>query len=111
GRALQVGGDEARPASLLAQLERELRGGRRLARALQAGEQDDGELAEREAGLALAHQRRELLMDDLHDLLAGGEALQDVIAQRLLADACDEVADDGEVDVRFEQGAAELADG
>ena len=48
-------------------------------------------------------------MDDLHDLLAGREALQDVVAERLLAYAPDEVADDGEVDIGLEQGEADLA--
>src|SRR5262249_54506827 len=109
GRALQVGGDQPRLAALLAQQQRELRGGGRLAGALEAREQDDRELAEREARLALAHQGRELLVDDLHDLLAGGQALEDLLAERFLADARDEIPDDGEVDVGFEQREADLA--
>ena len=107
--ALQVGGDKARLAPLLAQVQRELRRGRRLARALQAGEQDDGELREREAGLALAHQRGQLVVDDLHDLLPRREALQHLLAERALAHLGDEVADDGEVDVCLEQREADLA--
>ena len=109
GGALQVGGDEARLAALLAQVQRELAGGRRLARALQAGEQDDRELPERETGLALAHQLRQLVVDDLHDLLAGRQALEDLLAERPLADGGDEVAHDREVDVRLEQREADLA--
>jgi hypothetical protein len=40
GRALEVGGDHGRLLALLAQKQRELRGCGRLARALEAGEQD-----------------------------------------------------------------------
>ena len=48
-------------------------------------------------------------MDDLHDLLARREALQDVVAERLLPNAADEVADDREVDVGLEECQADLA--
>ena len=63
----------------------------------------------REARLALAHQLRQLVVDDLHDLLAGRQALEDLLAERLLAHARDEVADDGEVDVGLEQREPDLA--
>ena len=109
GGTLQVGRDQPGLPALAAQVQRELGGGRRLARALQAGEQDDRELAEREARLALTHQLRQLVVDDLHDLLAGSQALQHRLAERLLADAGDEVTDDGEVDVGFEQREPDLA--
>ena len=48
-------------------------------------------------------------MHRLHDLLARREALQDLLAERALAHAGDEVADDREVDVGFEQREADLA--
>ena len=48
-------------------------------------------------------------MDDLHDLLAGVEALQDVLAGRALAHLRDEVLDDLEVDVGLEQREPDLA--
>ena len=51
----------------------------------------------------------QLLVDDLHDLLAGVEALQDVLAGRALADLRDEVLDDLEVDVGLEQREPDLA--
>ena len=51
----------------------------------------------------------ELVVDDLHDLLAGRQALEDLRPDRLLADARDEVLDDLEVDVGLEQGQADLA--
>ena len=88
----------------------ELRGRRGLARALQADERDDGRIAgEAERPVARAEERDELLVDDLDDLLAGGEALQDLRADRPLADAGDEVLDDLEVDVGLEQRKPDLA--
>ena len=56
-----------------------------------------------ERPVAGAEEADELVVDDLHDLLAGGEALQDLGANRLLADARDEVLDDLEVDVGLEE--------
>ena len=111
GRALQVGGDEARLAAFLAQQQRELGGGGRLARALQAGEQDHRRrpAGEREPRVAGAHQRRQLLLDDLHDLLAGSEALGHVRAERPLAHPRDEVLHHLEVDVGLEQREPDLA--
>ena len=57
---------------LLAQVPRELAGGGRLARALEARHQDHGRpgLGEGEVAPDAAHQRGELVGDDLHDLLA-----------------------------------------
>ena len=89
-------------------MQGELGGGRGLARALEARQQDDRELAERESRLAFTHQLRQLVVHDLHDLLARGQALQHRFPQRLLAHTRDEVADDGEVDVGLEQGEADL---
>ena len=50
-------------------------------------------------------------MDDLHDLLAGREALQHVGAERPLAHAADEVLDHLEVDVGLEQREPDFAHG
>ena len=110
GRALQVAGDEPRALPVLAQEQRELRGGSRLARALEPGEEDHGRrAAECKPRVAGAHERGQLLVDDLHDLLAGGQALQDVLAERTLFDGVREVTGDFEVDVRLEQREADLA--
>ena len=51
----------------------------------------------------------ELVVDDLDHLLAGGEAVEDVAPDGLLADTCHEVLDDLEVHVGFEQGEPDLA--
>ena len=48
-------------------------------------------------------------MHDLDDLLRGVQRLRDLDAHRALADAADKAADDGEVDVGFEKGEADLA--
>src|SRR5947208_16939907 len=48
-------------------------------------------------------------MHDLHDLLTGREALQHLFAERALPHVGDEIADDGEVDVGFEEREADLA--
>ena len=67
--------------------------------------------AEGELGVAAAHERDELLVDDLHDLLRRREALHDLGAERALLDVRDELAHDLEVDVGLEQRQADLAHG
>ena len=88
----------------------ELRAGGRLARALQAGHQDHGRPVRREGEVAAgaAHQRRQLLVDDLHHLLPGVEALEHVGAEAALLQRRRERFDDLEVDVGLEQGEADL---
>ena len=112
-RPLEIGGDEARRLPLvLAEMERELRGGRRLARALEPAEEDhDRRAAEDELRVARAHQLGELLVDDLHDLLARLEPLEDVLPERALPHRADELLDDLEVDVGLEEREADLARG
>ena len=89
GGTLEVGGDEERRAAVLAQHERELAGGRRLPGALEPDEEDHRRrpAGEGEPGVAPAHRPRELLVDDLHDLLARREALRDLLPERALLDA------------------------
>jgi len=110
---LEIGGEETGCLALvLAEMERELRGGRRLARALQPAEEDhDRRATEDELRVARAHQVRELLVHDLHDLLTGLEPLEDVLAERALPHRADELLDDLEVDVRLEEREADLARG
>ena len=79
GRAVDVArGDGDGRVVLLAQVPRQLgrRGG--LAGALEAGHQHDGRRPRREGqpGRGAAHQRRQLLVDDLDDLLAGIQLLR-----------------------------------
>jgi hypothetical protein len=77
-----------------------------------ADHRDHGRVAaEVEDPVAASEQLDELVVDDLHDLLAGVEALEDVLADRLLADGRDELLDDLEVDVGLEQREPDLAHG
>ena len=110
GGPLQVGRDEARLLALPPQVERELGGVRRLARALQPGHQDHGRRPpEGELGVPGAHQLREAVVHELDDLLAGVEALEDVLPEGRGLHPGDEVLDDLEVDVGLEQREADLA--
>ena len=106
-----AGGDGDRGLALLAQPAGELGGGGRLAGALQAGHQDHGRRARREGQPRRlpAHQRRQLLVDDLDDLLAGVELALDLHALGALPHAGRELLDDLEVDVGLEQREADLA--
>jgi hypothetical protein len=56
-----------------------------------------------------AHQRRELLVDQLHDLLSGVQRLEHLGAERALLHRRGELLDHLEVDVRLEQREADLA--
>ena len=67
--------------------------------------------AERELGVAGAHERDELLVHDLDDLLRRREALHDLGAQGALLDVRHELAHDLEVHVSLEQREADLAHG
>ena len=110
GRPLEVGGDQAGLLLLvLAKVERELGRGRRLAGALEAAEENDGgRSAEREPRVRRSHQLGQLLVDDLDHLLARLEPLQHLLAERPLSHGFDELLHDLEVDVRLEQGEADL---
>ena len=81
-----------------------------MAAAVVLPEQDDRRRAAgvRELGAALAHDRGQLVVDDLHDLLPRGEALRHLDTGGALPDARDEVLDDLEVDVRLEKGETDL---
>ncbi len=108
--ALEVAGDERGALPVTAQKEAELRRGGRLARPLETGEEDHRRrAAEREPRVPRTHERGQLLVDDLHDLLTRREALQDVLSQRPLLDGRREVARNFEVDVRLEEREADLA--
>src|SRR6266540_1316639 len=111
GGSLKVGGDEPRLPSLLAQEQRKLGRSRCLPGPLQTREQDYGRRATRERKLraACTHQRRELLVDGLHHLLARRQALQHLLAERALAHLRHELLHDLEVDVGLEQREPDLA--
>jgi hypothetical protein len=98
---------------LLAQHARELRGRRRLAGALEAGEQDHGRRPRREVELggAVAHQRGQLAVHDADQRLARRERAAHLLADGLLAHARDEILDDRQRDIGLEHREAHLAHG
>ena len=111
GRPAHVGRYEDRVLPLLCQPAAQLSRGRRLARPLQAEQQDDARprLRRRQPAGAVAEERQHLVAHDAHDLLRRRQALQNLLIDRLVADAIDERLDDLEVDVRLEQRHADFA--
>jgi hypothetical protein len=114
GRAACVEGGEQHLALLaVGEAPGDLGGGRGLARALQADHQD----RHRGGGVEIdglgvgAEHRHELVVDDLHDHLAGRHRLEHDGADGLLLHPVGEAADHLEGDVGLQQGAAHLAHG
>src|SRR5262245_38982466 len=99
--------------TLLLEVARELGCGGRLAGALEADKHDDGGRMRRhrQPVTGPAQQLHQLVADDLDDLLAGGQRLEHVLADGLLADTLDEASRDLEVDVSLEEGDAYLSEG
>ena len=105
-----VRGHEQGLATLAHDPARQLGRRRRLARALQADHGDDRRRAAvAERPVARAEDGRQLLVDDLHDHLAGVRVLDDLAAHGALADPGDELLHDLVVDVGFEEREAHLA--
>ena len=113
GRALRVErGHQHALAVAVLEAFGELGGRRRLARALEAHDEDRGRrVVDAQSGRALVagEDADQLVMDDLDDLLAGGDRFGDGLAFGLLGDGLDEVAGDGEGDVGLQQGHADFA--
>jgi hypothetical protein len=94
----------------LSQPARQLPGGRRLARALQAAEQNDRRLARQPELLTVgSEQRDQLVAHDLDHLLRRREAFQHILPQSSLAHPVDERLDDAEVHVGLEKSEPNLA--
>ena len=111
GRAAHVGRDDQRELALFGQHPRQLAGGGRLARALQAEHEDDlrARTAGRKAAPGVAEEREQFVADDLDDLLVGAETGLDVLRRGPIADAIDEGLDHLQVDVGFDEGDADFA--
>jgi hypothetical protein len=110
--SVDVGRDQEGPEALVLEVPAQLGDARRLAGALEAQDHDDRRRPGRHGQpvRGAAEQLDQLAVDDLHHLLARGEALENLVPHRLLADALDEGADDLEVDVGLEEGDAHLAE-
>ncbi len=111
GRAPHVGRDEQRVTALLGEPPTQLARRRRLARPLEAEQQDHARSGGRlrQPALRVAEERQHLVAHDAHDLLRRRQALEDFLIDGAIAHAIDEGLDDLEVDVRFEQRHADLA--
>ncbi len=107
----KIARDEQRGAALFLEISGQLGGGSGLAGAVEAHHEDAGRLLEIERGLVAAQERGQFILENFDDLLAGGDAAEHLLAQRLFLDAGDEVLRDGEIDVRLEQRHADLAQG
>ena len=120
GRAVDVGRDQQREASVLLEMARELARDGRLADALQADQHDRRHAALfRQRRVDGSHQRHELLVARLHEMLAGrhadhasgrvAHARVHLLAERALLHAVEEVAHHRQVDVGLEQRHAHVA--
>ena len=97
--------------ALLAVHPRQLRGRRRLARALQAHQHDDGGRVRchGQPMPAAAQQLDQLVVNNFHHLLRWRQRFEDILTDRFLAHAVYEPAHDLEVDVGLQQRHADLA--
>ena len=87
GRAVGVGGHQQGPSAVLAKRQRQLGRGGGLARALEPDHENDrrGTLRRGQADRLAAEQFHQVVVDDLGDLLGGGDALGDLAANGALA--------------------------
>ena len=107
---IDVGGDQQRSLSLLAQADSQLGDGRGLSGPLQSHQHEDRWASgERELPALATKGGDQLVVHDLDDLLAGVQAGEEVGAEGALAYAGHEFLDDTEVHVRLEQGETDLA--
>ena len=113
GRALEIAGREEDSPPLVLEHEGELGRARRLARALEAEEEDDAlgiRAPELEVLPGVAEEGDHPVVDDLDELLARADRLEDLLALGLLEGRVDEAPHDAEVDVGVEEGELDLLD-
>ena len=113
GGTVDVHRNQHRTVAVLRKPARQFAGGGGLARALQADDHEDaGRLVgEAQLGFVAAEDLDQLFVDDLDDLLRGRKRREHFLAHRLFLDVFDELFDDPEVDVGFEQRHADFAQG
>ena len=111
GGTVHVHGNEIRPHFLLAQEIGELARRCGLTGTLKAHHHDDAGLraAQVQFGCFAAEQGNEFVMHSFDELLRGGQAFFDFLAEHALTHALHELLDDLEVDVGFQQGKTHLA--
>ena len=113
GGAVHVAGHEQGRMVLLLQAVGQLRGGRRLAGALQAHQHDDvgDAAAQDELAVGAAQQLGQLVEHDLDDVLRRRQRVEHLGVEAALLRARDERLHHLEVDVRFQKRHADLAHG
>ncbi len=105
---VDVGRNHDGPVAVRGEPLRQLAGGGRLARALQADDHPHRRRARGEKRLGvLAEQQRQLIAHNLDDLLVGRKLQQHFGAERLLANVRQQFVDHADVDVAFEQRFAD----
>ena len=111
GGTVHVHGNEIRPHFLLAQEIGELARRCGLTGTLKAHHHDDAGLraAQVQFGCFAAEQGNEFVMHSFDELLRGGQAFFDFLAEHALTHTLHELLDDLEVDVGFQQGKTHLA--
>ncbi len=111
GRTIDVDRNHERTVAVLRKPARQLAGGGGLARSLQPDDQHHGRrlVGHPQLGLVAAQRLDQLVADDLDHLLGGRQRGQHLFALRLFLDGFDELLDDAEMDVGFEQRHANLA--
>ena len=106
GGAVNVAAHDEGPVAALFEQLAELGRRGRLAGAVETDHQNFQRARGGQGVRALAEELHQLVVDDLDDLLAGGDALQDFLADALGLDALDELTRDLEMHVRRKQGGA-----
>ena len=111
GGPIDVGRDKQRLLPLLLERKAELARRSRLARALKSRHQDDGRRHGRniEAALRAAHELCEFLVNDLDDDLRRRQCVEHILPDGAFLHLLDEILDNLEIDVGFEERHAHLA--
>ena len=109
-RTIDVDRNQQRTMAALFQPCGQLAGGRGLTRTLQSRHQNHGRRlrCEFESGGIGSQHRDQLVANDLDDLLGGRKRGQHLLTQSLGADVLDQLLDDVQVDVGFEQRDPDL---
>ncbi len=113
GGTVDVHRNQHRPVPVLRKPARQFAGGSGLAGALQSDDQEHaGRLVGKpQLGFVAAEDLDQLFVDDLDDLLGGRECGEHFLAHGLHLDGFDELLDNLEIDVGFEERHANFAQG
>ena len=109
-RTTRICCNQEHPFPLTLEVPPELAARRCLSSTLESYHHNDsrGGRGQSQTGSLAAHHLPQLLPHDLDDLMTRGQALEDFLTNCLFANSLDEVLDDLEVDIGFEQREANL---